>query len=315
MRMQPAGRDCLPGASGLEGARACPAAAPCAAGRVAGAGRTRAAAAVRRRRFPLGAGLAASLAGHALLLLLLLWAGGRAWERSGPARVISVELVELAGGPASGGGRSPSGNPALRRSPQAPHAGGAAPRRTTAPAPAKVPAAPREAALRDRAAAETPPPSSRPAAAIDAATSGDAAEGQPSADHSSGGPAAGGRTDRDGSGTGGGVGAGPGGGGMPGGAAGDSVDRLPRILEKVKPAYPEHARRLRRTGVVTLRFLVDAEGRVRQPRVVEAAPAGLFEDSALAAVRRWRFSPAMRQGRPVAVWLILPVRFTLETDR
>jgi protein TonB len=313
MKMPPTGRDCLPGASGLEGARACSVAAPYAAGRVGGSGRARADAAGRRRRFPLGAGLAVSLTGHILLLLLILWTGGRTWEQSGPTRVIRVELVELSGGPASGGGR-----PALGRSPAGPHAGGAAPRRTAAaaavPASAKVQAAPREAALRDRTAAEAPAPSARPAATTDAAASGDAPGEHPPTDQSSGGPAAGGGSARVGSGPSG-AGAVSGGGGMPGGATGESVDRLPRILEKVKPAYPEQARRLRRTGVVTLRFLVDAEGRVRQPKVVEAAPAGLFEDSALAAVRRWRFAPAMRQGRPVAVWLILPVRFTLETDR
>jgi len=80
----------------------------------------------------------------------------------------------------------------------------------------------------------------------------------------------------------------------------------------VKPLYPEHARRQHKTGVVTLKFLVDVEGRVHQPSVVEAYPRGVFEESALAAIARWRFAPAMRQGRPVATWLMLPVRFTLE---
>jgi len=99
---------------------------------------------------------------------------------------------------------------------------------------------------------------------------------------------------------------------MSGGAGGVAVDQLPRILEKVKPLYPEHARRQHKTGVVTLMFQVDAEGRVHQPSVVEASPQGVFEESALAAIVRWRFAPAMRQGRAVPTWLILPVRFTLE---
>ncbi len=97
-----------------------------------------------------------------------------------------------------------------------------------------------------------------------------------------------------------------------GGSAGGSLDRLPRIIEKVKPQYPEQARRQHKTGVVTLKFLVDAEGRVLTPSVVEASPPGLFEESALAAVANWRFAPAMRQGKAVSTWLILPVRFTLE---
>jgi len=118
-----------------------------------------------------------------------------------------------------------------------------------------------------------------------------------------------------GAGTGGGAqgtGSGRGAGGMSGGAGGGAVDQVPRILEKVKPLYPEHARRQHKTGVVTLKFQVDAEGRVHQPSVVEALPQGVFEESALGAIVRWRFAPAMRQGRPVPTWLILPVRFTLE---
>ncbi|MDP3425871.1 MAG: energy transducer TonB [Humidesulfovibrio sp.] len=109
-----------------------------------------------------------------------------------------------------------------------------------------------------------------------------------------------------------GMGGAAGGTGAGGGNAGGSLDRLPRIIEKVKPLYPEHARRQHKTGIVTLKFLVDAEGRVHQPSVVEALPEGLFEESALAAVAKWRFAPAIRQGRPVPTWLILPVRFSLE---
>ncbi|OIO02703.1 MAG: hypothetical protein AUJ49_05790 [Desulfovibrionaceae bacterium CG1_02_65_16] len=90
------------------------------------------------------------------------------------------------------------------------------------------------------------------------------------------------------------------------------LDRLPRVLKKITPLYPEHARRSRRTGLVTLKFLVDAEGHVRQASVIEASPPGVFDESAISAVSSWRFAPAMRQGRPVPAWLILPVRFTLE---
>lgn len=90
------------------------------------------------------------------------------------------------------------------------------------------------------------------------------------------------------------------------------MDHLQRIIEKVKPHSPEHARRMPQTGVVTLKFQVDAEGRVHQASVMEARPAGIFDERALAAIAHWRFAPALRQGRPVSTWHILPVRFSLE---
>jgi protein TonB len=97
-----------------------------------------------------------------------------------------------------------------------------------------------------------------------------------------------------------------------GSGSGQPVDRMPRVLEQVKPRYPSMAKRLNKSGVVTLRFLVDARGVPGQLTVVEAPPGGFFEESALEAVARWRFEPAKRQGRNVEAWMILPVRFVLE---
>ena len=36
-----------------------------------------------------------------------------------------------------------------------------------------------------------------------------------------------------------------------------------------------------------------------------------LDDYAVGAVRQWRFKPAMARGKPVAVWVALPVKFTL----
>jgi len=90
------------------------------------------------------------------------------------------------------------------------------------------------------------------------------------------------------------------------------VDVLPRILRKVEPRYPHGARQRGVTGTVSVRFLVDDRGRVCDPCVISARPEGIFEDSALAAVRRWKFSAARKGGRPVATWVVLPIRFSLQ---
>jgi TonB family protein len=58
----------------------------------------------------------------------------------------------------------------------------------------------------------------------------------------------------------------------------------------VSPTYPPAALAAGVEGFVEVRFEVDAEGRVSGPEVVAAEPAGVFEDAALAAVSRWRYT-------------------------
>ncbi len=89
------------------------------------------------------------------------------------------------------------------------------------------------------------------------------------------------------------------------------VDQAPRVVKQVKPMYPFRARRRNISGQVVIKFLVDDDGRVTRPSVVEADPKGVFEKSALQAVRQWRFSPGKYKGRAVATWVELPIRFSL----
>jgi protein TonB len=89
------------------------------------------------------------------------------------------------------------------------------------------------------------------------------------------------------------------------------VDQAPRVVKQVKPMYPFRARRRNISGQVVVKFLVDDNGRVTRPSVVEADPQGVFEKSALQAVRQWRFSPGKYKGRAVATWVELPIRFSL----
>lgn len=74
-----------------------------------------------------------------------------------------------------------------------------------------------------------------------------------------------------------------------------------RWLEGAPPVYPPAARAEGIEGVVLVEYRVDAEGRVRAPRVVRAEPPGVFDAAALDAVRSWRYRPWRRDGRPVPV--------------
>jgi protein TonB len=89
------------------------------------------------------------------------------------------------------------------------------------------------------------------------------------------------------------------------------VDTAPRVLRGTPPTYPYHARRQGITGRVVARFLVDAQGGVSRISIVEAMPAGVFDDSVLQAVARWRFSPGVLEGTPVNTWVVAPFEFKL----
>ena len=57
---------------------------------------------------------------------------------------------------------------------------------------------------------------------------------------------------------------------------------------------------------------ITAQGRVEDVQVERSAGHSDLDQSALEAVRRWRFEPARRGGEPVAVWVIIPVEFKLQ---
>jgi periplasmic protein TonB len=77
------------------------------------------------------------------------------------------------------------------------------------------------------------------------------------------------------------------------------------------PRYPEWARRQGIEGVTQLRFEVLTDGRVG--RVVVDRPSGHIDldQAAVSAIKTWRFEPARRGSEAVAVWVRLPVRFSL----
>lgn len=90
------------------------------------------------------------------------------------------------------------------------------------------------------------------------------------------------------------------------------VDRPARALGEIRPDYPDAARRRGQEGSLKVMVRIDDLGRVAQVEVVEAVPPGVFDESALAALRQARFQPALRQGRPVRFEAYLRVDFRLE---
>ena len=85
----------------------------------------------------------------------------------------------------------------------------------------------------------------------------------------------------------------------------------PRVIHRVDPVYTKAALAARLQGVVILEAVIDTEGRVSSLQVLRGLPLGLTE-SALDAVRRWRFKPSTAGGRPVSVIYRLTVVFRIQ---
>jgi protein TonB len=121
-----------------------------------------------------------------------------------------------------------------------------------------------------------------------------------------------------GSGNGGGVGSGEGpgfgpghGGGTGGGAfkVGGGVS-APKAIYAPDPEYSEEARKAKYQGTCVLWLVVGPDGRARDIRVARTLGLGL-DEKAMEAVKTWKFEPAMKDGKPVAVQINVEVTFRL----
>lgn len=108
-------------------------------------------------------------------------------------------------------------------------------------------------------------------------------------------------------------------GGVPGGVVGGTGTgpilvtgdvRPPELIDKITPDYPEIARKARMEGRVILQAIINVEGQVEEVTILRS-PNELFNDSAVEAVRKWKYKPALQNGQPVAVFFTVIVEFKL----
>lgn len=77
----------------------------------------------------------------------------------------------------------------------------------------------------------------------------------------------------------------------------------------VAPTYPAQAMARGQAGEVRLRLTVDTQGRVSDAQVLAATPAGVFDQAAVNAVRKWRFEPIVREGRAIEASVTTTISF------
>jgi TonB family protein len=84
----------------------------------------------------------------------------------------------------------------------------------------------------------------------------------------------------------------------------------PRVIYSPDPEYSEKARKVGYQGTCVLWLVVDAKGVPQDIRVARTVGMGL-DEKAVEAVRKWRFTPAMKDGAPVRTQINVEVSFHL----
>jgi protein TonB len=90
------------------------------------------------------------------------------------------------------------------------------------------------------------------------------------------------------------------------------LDNRPVPTSQVAPAHPRALLKAKVDGLVVLLFVVREDGRIDEPRV-ESSSHPDFEKPALDAVKKWKFKPGQKDGKPVATYIRQPIRFTISS--
>ncbi|HTQ32133.1 MAG TPA: TonB family protein [Opitutaceae bacterium] len=93
----------------------------------------------------------------------------------------------------------------------------------------------------------------------------------------------------------------------------ETADSPPRVVHRERPLYPRALIMAESNGEVTLNFVVDIEGRVRNP-VVVASTNPFFDQPALDAIMKWRFEPGTRKGVPVSTRITQNIVFSVKRN-
>ncbi|MFA5803604.1 MAG: energy transducer TonB [Melioribacteraceae bacterium] len=89
------------------------------------------------------------------------------------------------------------------------------------------------------------------------------------------------------------------------------VEKLPEMIESANPQYPEIAKRAGIKGNVFVKVLIDKDGSVKKAVVIKSENE-IFNQSSVDAATKSKFTPALNNGQPVAVWLVIPYKFDLD---
>ena len=94
------------------------------------------------------------------------------------------------------------------------------------------------------------------------------------------------------------------------------VDQMPEVEGGIQEVYkhikyPQAAVTRRIEGRVFIKFIVDENGKVKNPEVVKDIGSGCG-DAAIDGIKKVKFTPGKLAGKPVQVYYTLPINFQIQ---
>jgi len=89
------------------------------------------------------------------------------------------------------------------------------------------------------------------------------------------------------------------------------VDAGPQIVRRTDIAYPESAQKAKLAGAFFCYLRVNESGDVADVKIKDSLSPDC-DQAAIEAMKEWKFTPAQKNGKPVAAWVVVPINFQLE---
>ncbi len=93
-------------------------------------------------------------------------------------------------------------------------------------------------------------------------------------------------------------------------AEGVSVDTEPGLVKNAVPVYPEEAKKNGLEGTVYVKIWIDEDGKVKDA-LIQKSDAEIFNQPSVDAAKQFQFTPALKDGTPVSVWVTVPFKYKL----
>jgi TonB family protein len=89
------------------------------------------------------------------------------------------------------------------------------------------------------------------------------------------------------------------------------LDKHPELVISIEPKYPEFAKEQGIEGLVILKLIIDTDGSVIEVSIIKSLKEYGFDDEAIKAVKKWKFSKCAVKGTPVNYTIFQPIAFKL----
>jgi TonB family protein len=92
------------------------------------------------------------------------------------------------------------------------------------------------------------------------------------------------------------------------------ADSVAKMIKMAPPIYPDSAKKAGIEGAVYIRVSLDSKGKVRDARIAKSSGSEMLDKAALDAAHQCEWKPAVRSGRPIAIWVSYKIIFQM-TDK